>query len=452
MTRGNVCPLCLKSNRFFYQGICLRCHVAQLVMKRLDEMKTEIQPACEYNGLIFDLYLSYIRRCKLHASHRDQAVKLMEILERDKIPVITSWADIDRLSKKYQLWDLPGKTGCAFKKIGRMLHGLGVLDVSWEEGTEGRRQRKVLDQLSPETAIAVKSFIKMLQKNKRSPSTVSIFLTTILYLELWLKTIDPNHGVMLACAVDIESYFDHLRREKCSANRIYNCHGVIKRFYRWACLEKRLLVDPARLISINKPSKSIEICSEADLDILVSFIKNSKSDPADAFLLSLVLYFGFSIRQLCLAQLAPGNGDTLRILLAAREPTCCMHFKRPADHLDLPSNPEWFLRLQKRYESHWRARYADINKISVRRPLFLPEKKWYNAPLQPTTLYQRLKRATSTALGGRSIPWGVLHSSCGVLHTRYQDASILTKLGWSPQHACSYVYIQKKIYSPSISK
>jgi hypothetical protein len=333
-----------------------------------------------------------------------------------------------------------------------MLHGLGVLDVSWEEGTEGRRQRKVLALLSPETAIAVKPFIKMLQKNKRSPSTISIFLTAILHLELWLKTIDPNHGIMLACAVDIESYFDHLRREKGSANRIYNCHGLIKRFYRWACLEKRLLVDPARLISINKPPKSIEICSETDLDTLISFIKNSKTDPADAFLLSLVLYFGFSIRQLCLAQLAPGNGDPLRILLAACEPTCSRRFKRPADHLDLPSNPQWFLRLQKRYESHWLARYADVNKISVRRPLFLPEKKWYNAPLQPTSLYRRLKRATSTALGGRSIPWGVLHSSCGVLHTRYQDASILTKLGRSQQHAGSYVYIQKKIYSPSISK
>ena len=453
MTVQNICPSCFKPHSFFHRAICLRCHERYLTAKRLDELESGLKPANEYNSILFNLYLSYIRKMKLRASHGHQAAKLKGILESEKIPVITCWAEIDRLSSKYQLWDLPeNKTGCAFKKIGKMLNGLGILDVSWKEGKESRRQDKVLAQISPKVAVAARDFIKVLIRQNRSQRTATIYLEHICKLELWLRSVSSDYGAMLLSVSDFESYLDYLREKKYSKNQIYSHYCSLNKFYRWCVFEKIILNNPAEQVSVSKPYRSLEICSEADLKTLRAYVKNTETDPSDAFLISLVLYFGFTIEQLCLAQLAPRNGEVLKIILATRQQTYSRRYKRRQDHLDLPSTPAWFLKIQQRYDRYWCERYKEIQHISLRRPLFLQHKKCSNTPIEPSVLEGRLRRATKRALDGRSISWRILHSSCGVLYTRYQDASILTRLGWSPPQASHYVYITKKIHTPTTDK
>ena len=389
----------------------------------------------------------------LESSLGHQACLLKDLLECKKIPAIKCWADIDRLSKEHRLWDRAGKeTGCAFKKIGRMLQGLGILDVSWKDGRDGRRQEKIMAELSPETASAASAFIKALLKQNRSQRTATVYLENILKYEQRLRTISPDRSVILANSFDLESYLDYLQKKKFSMSHTHNRYYSLNKFYRWCFIQKKLMVNPAQSVTSGRPCRPIEVCSEADLRTLIAYVKNPETDPVDAFFISLVLFFGFTIEQLCLAQLAPPNGATLRIIIATHRRTFSNRFKRPSDHLDLPSTPNWFLKLQRRYASHWQERYAQFNHISVRRPLFLQENKWFNAPIDPSVLEHRLRRATRRALGDRSIPWRILHSSCGVLYTRYQDASILTRLGWSQKHASHYVYVTKKIHSPSTDK
>lgn len=453
MITQNICPECCKPQKIFHRAICLRCHERQLTSKKIDELESSFKPASEYNGLLFGLYLSYIRKCKLRASHGHQAAKLREVLETKKIPVVTSWAHIDQLSNKYQLWDLPeNKTGCAFRKIGRMLNGVGILDVSWKDGKESRRQDKVMAQLSPKTAASARDFIKALIKQNRSRRTATVYLEQISRLEQWLQVISPDYGAMLVSTPDLESYLDYLREKKYSRNLIYCNYCSLNKFYRWCVLEKRMLINPADSVEVGRPYRSLEICSDADLKALRAYVRSSETDPSDALLISLVLFFGLTIEQLCLAQLAPSNGEAMRIILAARENTYSHRYKSRADHLELPSTPAWFLKIQQRYDRHWCERYREIIHISVRRPLFLQQNKCSNTPIDTSVLEGRLRRATKRALGGRSISWRVLHSSCGVLHTRYQDASLLTKLGWSSSQASNYVYVTKKIYSPSTDK
>ena len=276
--------MCCKPHKIFHREICLRCHERQLTAKRLDELESSFKPACANNGLLFNLFLSYIRKYKLRAAHGRQAAKLKDVLEREKIPAIASWADIDQLSKKYQLWDLPeNKTGCAFRKIGRMLNGVGILDVSWKEGKESRRQDKIMALLSPDVALAAKDFIKALIKQNRSQRTATVYLEHILKLEQWL----PGYGAMLVSTSDLESYLDDLSEKKYSKNQIHCAYCSLNKFYRWCVLEKRLLINAAAPLTVGKPSRSLEICSEADLKILRAYIKSSEADPSDVLLISL---------------------------------------------------------------------------------------------------------------------------------------------------------------------
>jgi hypothetical protein len=333
-----------------------------------------------------------------------------------------------------------------------MLNGLGILDVSWKEGKESRRQDKIMTHLSPKVASVAKSFVNALLKKNRSQRTATLYLEHIFRLEHWLHSISPDHGLMLLSKPDFESYLNYLREKNYSKNQIYSCYCSLNKFYRWCVVEKILVNNPIAQVSINKPYRSLEICSEADLKALSAYVKNSQTDPSDALLISLVLFFGFTIEQLCLAQLVPTNGDQMRIILATREQTYSRRYKRRHEHLELPATPAWFLKLQQRYSHYWSERYKGIQHISLRRHLFLQHNKCSNTPIEPSVLEGRLRRATKKALNGRSISWRILHSSCGVLYTRYQDASILTRLGWSSSQASQYVYVTKKIHSPLTEK
>ena len=450
MTHYAICPQCLKARQRFQQGICLCCHSRKLIVQTLDKLESGIKPASDYNRLLFNLYLSYVRKCQLEYRYANQATRLKEVLEREQIPGITSWADIDRLTNKYQIWDRPKhKTGCAFKKIGRMLNGLGILEVSWKYGRSGRRQAKVMELLASETAAVVSNFSKMLIKQNRSQRTVVVYLERIHKFEKWLQGITPDHGVMLAGEKDIEFYLDHLHEKKHSANQVYGHYTSLNKFYRWCVVEKKLLLNPAKSVKVAQPSRSFEVCSEADLKTIIAYVKNSRTPPLDAFLISLVLFFGFTIEQLCLAQLAPKNGESMRIILSAHANTFGARHKRPADQFDLPASPVWFSRLQQRYYNYWCERYKDTKQISVRRPLFLRTNKWHNTPIDSITIGERLQRATTAALGGEAISWRVLHNTCGVLYTRFQDASLLSQLGWSRKYTSNFVYLTKKFHTRS---
>lgn len=438
----------------FHRGICLYCHEHNLTTKTLDDLEAAFKPACEYNKLLYSLYLTYIRKCKLRAHLGHQAARLKEILEREKVSAIKSWADIEQLSKNYQLWDNhKTQSGCAFRKIARMLNGLGVLDVSWKDSKACRRRHeKIMKTLSIETAAAAEGFIATLAKQNRSPRTAFVYLEIILKFEDWLRNISPDHSILLARTHDIEIYLDNLQSKKYANGEIYNHFRSLHKFFRWCVIEKKMLINPALSIEVTRPERSIRVCAESDLNSLLAFVKNSETDPTDGILISLILYFGFTIEQLCLAQLAPLNGGALRLILASNKKTFSSRLKRSGHHLDLPSNSAWFLGLQKRYALQWQERFTQIKHISVRRPLFLQENQWHNTPIDPSILRLRLHRATKRALGGKAVCWQVLHNSCGVLYTRHDDASLLTKLGWSKSQASSYVYVTKKIYSPSTEK
>lgn len=448
MTDHKICSKCGKSRGIFHRNICLECHGYILTAAKLAEMEATFKPASDYNELLFNLFLTYIRKCKLRPNLGCQAARLKEILELERISPIKSWADIDQLSEKYRIYDNQKiGTGCAFKKIARMLNGLGVLDVSWKDGREGRRQAKIFKMLSPKTSESAEGFISNLAKQNRSQRTASVYLEIILKFEQWLQNLSMGHSAMLARTNDIELYLESRLREKYSPEQSYNHYYCLHKFYRWCVLEKKIMMNPAASIEVSKPGRSIRVCSESDLNYLTDYVKNRDTEPTDALLISLILFWGFTIEQLCLAQISPSNGETLQLILALPRNTYQSRLKRRGHHLDLPSHPVWFLGVQKRYALYWRTKLTEIKHLSVRRPLFIQENKGFNTPIHPCILQRRLQRATKKALGDKTVSWQVLHNTCGVLYTRYDDASLLTKLGWSKSQASNYVHVTKKIHS-----
>jgi hypothetical protein len=112
--------------------------------------------------------------------------------------------------------------------------------------------------------------------------------------------------------------------------------------------------------------------------------------------------------------------------------------------LELPENPEWLRSLQRRFIETWQLHYAKTKRSYPCPRLVLPRHHHYTRQLSPTTLLDRIYGATLAATG-RKIPPKVLRQTCGHLHTRNGDGSVLTKLGWSPNFAFHYTWLPRHI-------
>lgn len=428
-----ACSNCYNERKIYVNGLCYMCYQDKKVRTAIDEIEAAFNPDSDYNKHIFNLYLTYIRRYKLQYFHMKQASELSKILTEISLEKILKWEDVYTLHSKYKLFQAR-KRGSAFLKVGYMLQELGVLPPRSEEFSH--RIKRQLAAFDSESMKIIVPYIHMYKTSKRSDSTIMDHIYSLKNFISWCEDNNDRFVFLSVNENTIKAHLIFLHSNKHNLKYIRDALGHIKCFYRYCKYKKLILVDPAKNIRLSREPGRLCVCSEDHIHRLFTYIKNPNSDPECAMLISLILIWGLINEDLVHAKLAV-NSNTLSIILRQKRLTKGKRYYNREQVLTLPQKPTWFYDLQKRFYIHWLKKYEKTKKSFPNYSLLLPYHKNYNRPLSKGTITKRVCRATFAATG-LSIPPKILKQTCGFIHSRQGDASILSTLGWSQGFSFAY--------------
>jgi len=423
--------------------LCHECSTQNRLKKRLSKLEDHIslaQITVEYNQYLFRMYLQYINRYYLKYPILKQAEDLLIYLTENRIAPFTNWEKIYHESRLFgqQYRVVMGLTGCPFIKIGKMLNELEVLPPKSEDFSQ--YYIRVLKRFPLEKLETIERFI-VFKKNKNIlDKTIILRLEFLLYLQLW-STID----IYFLITVDIQNYYIFLKDNGHSQYYISQSHSSLSEFFNWCKLEKIIFVNPCIGIKIKKPTGQITVCDENTVNRMMSFIKNPKSDPEQAFLLALILIWGFRSEDLSFSKIEIKD-DTFKIVIRRKKLGAVKYYNRN-QVLEFPKDPKWFYTLQKRFYKKWLAQYGQLHKTYPNYYLMLPRYRSIQS-LTDGTIQARVYEATMAAVNEK-IPPKVLRKTCGNLHSSSSDASLLSALGWSTEYCFRYTWLPRIYFKNS---
>jgi len=440
-TMTEICACCKKKRRAIKRGFCVICRQTDACAKMLEHIASELKPASSYNRHLFDLFFSNVKRYRPSNSFVWEAKILKKILEKKPLPAILSWAQIYALRKQYG----PKKSSRGshpMHRIGHMLQEIGVIEPRSE--MRERRLSNLYARFDDATRPIIIEFSVAIRKMGRTEDAVFHNVWYLCALYEWL--IHRGRGGLLTISsADMQQYLSHAASKTISTEVCRHTFYFLHRFYRWCLSRKKILFDPLHgLEPPPMPPRRHVICSEKDLHLLGAFIKSPASSPDLAFLLSLVLFWGLTMKELCRAQL--GEYDECFEILFLKTSTTRRNTARRPEKLMLPQTPLWFVILQKRYLAKWHDAYALTKKAFPGRPLFLHPQGQHNRPLSHMWFRKKIAEATKLATGTVICPF-ILRQTCGFLHTKGRDAGVLQELGWSSQAAFTYTWAPYRFYA-----
>lgn len=439
------CAQCAKIRKLYVDDLCYCCYADRQVRDKLEILEKSATIPWQYNLYLWTLYLTYIRRYLLTYHHLNQAKKLVKILQKELLsPPLLAWSQIYDYAKTYPLSHYQASTkGCGWLKIGRMLQELGILPPRPEE-FKHRIIKKMLE-FPPPLKGKVQEFLEQLKKSNRSDSTQLEYLLTLQTLKRWADSLDCDLGLLTIQAPHLQSYLGYLKHLHPNPHFIrQHCH-LLKGFYRYCSNQKWILTNPTDFFRISRPAQQLPICSEEDLKQLFIFVKNSKSPPEAALLICLILFFGLTTEDLAFATLDPSK-ESLSIILRRKQRTKGRRYYNRLQRLQLPAQPEWFNQLQHRFYQTWITQSRQTKKTYPHFSLIFSLHLNHNRPVNKFTVRKRLGIAT-TAATGHDIPLRILRQTCGHLHSLHGEASLLTRLGWSPQFAFHYTWLPRILFT-----
>jgi len=435
------CANCNNEKKIYVRGLCYLCYEESQARIALSRVADDFIPASNYNAYLFDLYLLYVRRYRVAYHHIEQAKRFKIYLEFEKIGPLTSWLLVDKLSHKVKLpHQNTKKNGCAIMKIGRILQELGVLPPR-ETDIENQLQSSIELFTSPLREV-VTQFSQTLRKTRRGQSTIIHALREIRRLNEW-SSLHKGHGPFLLSTKEIKDYFDGLEQK--SSKGQHKRYSLLNQFFKWSVDSKLILKNPLDTIPTSREQEKLTVCSPEQLKQLTRFIKNGKSDPEQALLLSLVLYFGLTTENLANATIDITD-NSLNIHIYRRKRTKGAQFYNREQTLVFPYGPKWLVKLQARFIEKWSEHYHQVKKTYPHQPLCLPYHNHHNRFLDTSTVLKRVYQATEKAVEEK-IPVRVLRQTCGVLYSQNGDAYALTRLGWSRQFAFHYTWLPQNYFS-----
>ncbi len=216
-------------------------------------------------------------------------------------------------------------------------------------------------------------------------------------------------------------------------------------FYRFLKSNRHIVVNPAESVIVSRSPGQLTVCDESQIKKIFAFIKTPKSDPQQALLLSLILFYGWSREDLRLATLCMEDQATLNIVHHRTQRTKGRRLYNRPQKLQLQSSPDWFFKLQRRYYLHWLNIYKKTKWTYPRQSPILPPRGNHNRPVSSEYVATLIAQATIAAVGV-PIPVRILRQTCGHLHSTRQDSSLLTRLGWSAQFAFHYTWLPRQHY------
>jgi hypothetical protein len=438
------CLACSELRKIYVQGHCYLCYQDQRVKEKLKSIESNFLPLNEYNRQLFDLYLTYVRRYRLQYIHVKQAQALVNLLQTEKISALLTWAQVHHWYQKYPLPNSKSKNnGSAFYKIGYMLQELGILPPKEDE--RHLQFNNLLNVFNDKELKWIQSFLRDLKKTKPSQSTQFDYLRILKYFKIRLEKYHPDVSLLQANQRQIELYIDELFAQGVHLSYVRKTRAYLNKVFKWCQLARLIHTNPCKNIIVRREPPQVTVCSEEQIKKLFAFVKNPSSSPEQAFLLSLILFFGLNTENLTHAKLSFQN-DSLTLLLRRKALTKGKRYYNREESLHLPTKPPWFLKLQKRFYKKWLEHYEKIKKSYPNYQLTLPYHNHYNRTLHKHTVLKRVKKATLEATGV-VIPPRVLKQTCAHIYSRNQDASLLSRLGWSPQFAFCYTWLPRRYFT-----
>jgi hypothetical protein len=441
-----ACSACKKEVEVFVSRepiLCSKC-VSQLNLKRrLCRLDGETPPSKiknEYNKYLFRLYLQFIRRYHFNFHIIKQAESLLKYLSAKTIIPLTTWEDVHSESRIYcdQYPRKKGVTGCPFIKIGKMLNELGVLPSKIEDFSQF--YIRILKKFPLEKTEAIERFVAFEKNKKILDKTIILRLDFLFYLQQW-STVD----IYFLNTIDIQNYYIFLKDSGHSQYYISQSQSSLSEFFNWCKLEKIIFANPCVGIKIIRPSGQLTVCDDNTVNRLMNFIKNPKSEPEQAFLLALILVWGFRTEDLSFSKIEIKDNN-FKIILRRKKLGTVKYYNRN-QVLEFPKEPKWFYSLQKRFYAKWLLQYNQLKKNYPNYYLMLPRYRSVQA-LTDSTINARVFEATVAAVGDK-IPARVLRKTCGNLHSTSSDASLLSTLGWSSEYCFRYTWLPRKYFRNS---
>lgn len=438
------CAGCNYYGKIYVDDLCYCCYQHRQVVAKLELLEATFKPRSTYNGDLFRLYLTYVKRYRLAYFHAKQATNLAAALTEDSWLTINCWDDVYTLSNKYKLNHPNGKEcGCAVFKIGYMLEELKVL-APIDEDHSKQIARKLGQLTASNVGTEAQDIASWLKRSGRRDGTILNNLTYIYRYFEWGSYTYPKLDLTKAHEAKIIEFLNHLASEGYMPSQQRNHLLALRRFFARLCYLKTIQDNPCAAIATNRIHAKINIVSETDLKNLYAYIISESSPAEEEFYLALILFFALKTEDLLRATVDLSNPGRLKIVFNDSPRSYGNHHHHRKQILELPQNPEWLRLLQIRFIETWQRQYAQTKQSYPCQRLVLPRHHHYTRTLHPQTLLKRVYAATTAATGHKITP-KVLRQTCGHIHTRNGDGSVLATLGWSPNFAFHYTWLPRQI-------
>ncbi len=433
-----LCPSCEKINVVPDGGtFCLRCTQHRKLLKSIEAFGGKLKKAPPYNQKLFQIYLKYLKRYRVCGHNWSESKVFVQYLKENYVSKLLSWKAINAESAKFsEYMGSKVQRGCPFVKIGHVLSEMKV--IPFRDQDEVTSFDRNVIKLGPELETIARQYMQSLLKRHRRLSTVIQLIHRIRYFKEWVEKHSSFTSILEIDEQVAIGYFEHFK-----SNADYH-RGSLHQFYRWCKKEGLIKHNPFEGIKPVEPLVELPICSKEQFKKLSRFIKNEHSDPEQAMMLALVLYFGFGYKELLYSSLDINDGCiTIHVHMSPLSYAKKSHQRNPT--LILPTEPTWFRILQKRYIAKWQERFSKLKNPSSHRPLFLQRRGLHNRPLSNSTLKREISETTET-ITGSAIPTKILRTTAGHIHTFGSDASLLTTMGWAGTQAFKYTWMPRKYH------
>jgi len=421
---------------------CKLCRINDKIIPWIEAYKEKLKSSTVYNQYLFELYLQYIKRYRITLCSLTATNALAQFLAQNQIGPLKSWKDVRQTSEQFcraVKGSVPISRGDPFVKIGRRLSELGVIPyINQDEQTCLDRQ---LNKLPPDIVQVAQRYIALLLKQRRRITTAIRYLHVTRYLLRWLE--HKHQGIHLFQVSEklALQYLETLRPATRESLR-----GIFYRFYKWAMVQGIVTINPFENISPLIPANELSVCSQRQVRQILRFIQDPTSQPQSAIMLTLILFFAFSRRELIYSTYEVLEENVIEVGIF-RSPLSYGHPKhRRKKKLLLPKTPLWFAGLQRRFLEERRRQLAKLKNPAPIRQLFLVPSVQHNRPMGISAACTVVQEATTKATGG-PIPMKVLRMTAGHIHTYHTDASMLAELGWGRDYAFKYTWMPRKYLS-----
>ena len=300
----------------------------------------------------------------------------------------------------------------------------------------------------------------------RSPAEVQVGLVKDYLLELcwqWqcsgcgaIAGFDPRNRNPPRTCSRCSALHSFSKVKRYSQNTVRSERAKLLVFFDWCKMSRIVLTNPVQ-ISVPAPTPTIRHYSPDVIRSLCVYTAASASDPMEAMVLFLILFYALSVEELRHTRipvvhplrqgaLVPSLSEAYHLIVPKPSPSIGNRSPgRPDVRLDFPpSASSWLRDLLDRYEQ----RRRQFARNPANEYLFVSTKSGRcNMPVSHVFLWNTVRRATLRVLSSACNP-NTLRKTVGIVFADRVGAGVLRWMGWSEQQAFAYAWADREEVHP----